>query len=199
MNNRASTWFPVALLLLLAALTYWLQVTVNERGPARERGPDTSPDFIIDNMRVTRTNQAGLPDYVLTGRRMQHFRSNDITQVEQPALTHYAPGAPPVHLTAERGEATGNGDQYEFFDNVVVTRDASAGNAKLTMNTAYLKVLPERALASTDRAVTITQGESVLNGIGMDLDNNTRVLHLLNQVRGTFHRAVAKSAKVAAK
>jgi lipopolysaccharide export system protein LptC len=192
MNNRASTWFPVMLMLLLAALTYWLQLTVNDVGPVRERGPDSEPDFIIDNLRVTRTNAAGLPDYVLTGLRMEHFRNNDTTRVTKPALTHFAPGAPPVHLTAERGVVTGNGDQYDFFDHVVVTREAVAGSAELKMSTEYLKVLPDKALASTDRPVTITQGESVLNGVGLELDNNTRILRLLSQVRGTLYRVVKK-------
>jgi lipopolysaccharide export system protein LptC len=192
MNNRASTWFPVVLMLLLAALTYWLQLTVNDVGPARERGPDSEPDFTIDNLRVTRTNAAGLPDYVLTGVRMEHFRNNDTTQVSKPALTHFAPGAPPVHLAAERGVVTGNGDQYDFYDHVVVTREAAVNSAALTMNTEYLKVLPDKALASTDRPVTIIQGESVLTGVGLELDNNTRILRLLNQVRGTFYH-VAKN------
>lgn len=204
MNPRASTWFPLVLMLLLAALTYWLQLTISETGPARRRASDSTPDSIVENLRVTRTAASGLPDYVLTGVRMEHFRTSDTmqdgkpvrgletTQVTKPSLTHYAPGAPPVRLDAERGVAVGNGDLYEFFDKVVVTRAAVAGNPELVMRTEYLKVQPDRALASTDRPVTITQGDSILTGTGLELDNNARILRLLSQVHGTFIRAAKK-------
>jgi lipopolysaccharide export system protein LptC len=192
MNNRASTWFPLALMLLLAALTYWLELTVSDVGGARPRANDSNPDFIVDNFRVTRTNQAGLPDYVLAAPRLLHFRGNDITEIEGPSLTHYAPGSPPVHLDAARGVVTGNGDLYEFFDKVVLRREPVGNDPALVMHTDYLKVMPDRALASTDRAVTITQGDSVLTGIGLEVDNNTRILHMLSEVRGTFHRVPKK-------
>src|SRR5208337_1707238 len=63
MNNRVSSWFPIVLLLLLAALTYWLDLTVNEFGGAHERASGSDPDFIVDNFRITKTNASGLTDY----------------------------------------------------------------------------------------------------------------------------------------
>jgi lipopolysaccharide export system protein LptC len=188
MKRSLSTAFPIALMLSLSALTYWLDLTVNESGGARERQASAEPDFIIDDFRVTRLNAAGHADYVLTAKRMEHFRDDDLTRVSLPALVHYAPNAPPVHVEAQRGVVTGNGDATEFYDRVTVRRDAAAGEPALVMATDYLKVLPDAATASTDREVTITQGRSVLSGIGLEYDNNTRVFHLLGQVRGSFRR-----------
>lgn len=189
MNNKSSIWFPVGLMLLLAALTYWLDLTVSEAGGTRERGASTDPDFIIDNFRVTRMNASGLPDYVLTAQRMEHFREDDVTRVSAPALVHDAPGAPPIRLTARRGVVTGNGDITEFYDTVVLTRDAAPNDAALVMKTDYLKVFPDRGFAETDRAVTIVQGKSTLAGTGLEIDNNTRVFRLLGTVRGRFERS----------
>jgi LPS export ABC transporter protein LptC len=123
---------------------------------------------------------------------MEHVRDDDITRVTLPSLIHYAPDQPPVQLDALRGVVTGNGDVTEFFDNVVVTRAAVKDAPALVMKTEYLKALPDHALANTDRAVEITQGESVLTGIGLEIDNNTHVFRLLNDVRGTIYRVIRK-------
>ena len=139
MKTRVTAVFPVALMLSLAALTYWLDLTVNESGAVRERAASTNPDFIVDNFRVTRMNAAGHADYVLTARRMEHFREDDQTRVDLPALVHYAPGAPPVRVEAQRGVVTGNGDVTEFYDNVMVRREASAREPALVMATGYLR------------------------------------------------------------
>jgi lipopolysaccharide export system protein LptC len=188
MRRSASALFPIALMLSLSALTYWLDLTVNESGGVRERQASAGPDFIIDDFRVTRLNQAGHADYVLTAKRMEHFRDDDLTRVASPSLVHYAPDAPPVRVDAQRGVVTGNGDVTEFYDNVMVSRGAAGGEPALLVSTDYLKVLPDAATASTDHEVTITQGRSVLSGKGLEYDNRTRVFHLLGQVRGRFQR-----------
>jgi lipopolysaccharide export system protein LptC len=192
MNNLLSRWFPVVLMLLLAGVTYWLDLIVNEGSGAREHPAGSDPDFIVDNFKVTRMNATGSADYVLTAKRMEHVRDENLTRVTLPELIHYAPDKPPVQLDAERGVVTGNGDITEFYDNVVVRREGINGDPPLILKTQYLKAFPDKALASTDKPVEITEGDSVLTGVGMDVDNNTRVFHLLSQVRGSIYRVLKK-------
>ena len=52
-----------------------------------------------------------------------------------------------------------------------------------------LHVLPEKNIARTDRAVTITEGRSVLSGVGMEFDESARQFALFSQVRGHFDQA----------
>lgn len=188
MTHKTSTWFPIALMLLLAALTYWLDLTVSEAGAPRDHGAASDPDFIIDNFRISRMNAGGVTDYVLSATRMEHFREDDVTRISAPSLTHYVPGAPSVQLDARRGVITGSGEVTEFYDEVVLKRQAGAKDAAMVMRTEYLKAFPDSAFASTDRVVTITQGDSVLTGTGLEIDNNARAIRLLSDVRGTFHR-----------
>jgi len=188
MNNLLSRWFPVVLMLVLAGVTYWLDVIVNEGSGAREHPAGSDPDFIVDNFKVTRMNATGSADYVLTAKRMEHVRDENQTRVTLPELIHYAPDKPPVQLDAERGVVTGNGEITEFYDNVVVRRAGVNGDPPLILKTRYLRALPDKALASTDDPVEITEGDSVVTGIGMDVDNNTRIFHLHQQVRGSIYR-----------
>jgi lipopolysaccharide export system protein LptC len=192
MNNLLSRWFPVLLMLALAGVTYWLDIIVNEGGGVHEHPAGSDPDFIVDNFKVTRMNATGNADYVLTAKRMEHVRDENQTRVTLPELIHYAPDKPPVQLAAARGVVTGNGDITEFYDNVVVRREGINGDPPLILKTKYLKVLPDKALANTDEPVEITEGESVLTGVGMDVDNNTRVFHLHDQVRGSIYRWIKK-------
>jgi len=64
-----------------------------------------------------------------------------------------------------------------------VVRDASATQSQMTLTTSYLHVLPDQDLADTDRPVTIVNDSTVVNGIGMKLNNRTGVVQLLSQVR----------------
>jgi len=54
------------------------------------------------------------------------------------------------------------------------------------MSTAFLHVIPDQNLARTDRAVTITDAATVVTAVGLELNNETRVLKLLSNVRGTY-------------
>ena len=57
------------------------------------------------------------------------------------------------------------------------------------MRTDYLHVLAEKNIARTDKAVTITEGRSVLSGVGMEFDENARRFTLFSQVRGRLDQA----------
>jgi lipopolysaccharide export system protein LptC len=68
----------------------------------------------------------------------------------------------------------------------VVVREADRGRSELRIQTEYLKIVPDRDLAHTDKPVIITEGRSRLTGVGMEINNKTRQFALLSQVRGTF-------------
>jgi lipopolysaccharide export system protein LptC len=84
---------------------------------------------------------------------------------------------------------TRDGEEAFFHGDVLVVRAATAEREQLQVRTDYLHVLAEQNIARTDRAVTITEGRSVLSGVGMEFDENAHRFALFSQVRGRFDQA----------
>jgi len=53
----------------------------------------------------------------------------------------------------------------------------------MTLQTDYLRVVPDRDWAETDRPVLIFDVRNTIHAVGLEMDNNARTLKLLSQVR----------------
>jgi lipopolysaccharide export system protein LptC len=188
MKIRVANLLPIMLMLLLAALTLWLRITMEAPGNSSNGQQRHDPDAIIDNFTVTRLNEQGAPQYTLTATRMTHFTDDDSTELAAPQVVKRGEG-PAVTITAERGTVTRDGAEAYFHGNVLVVRAATAEREELQVRTDYLHVLAEQNIARTDRAVTITEGRSVLSGVGMEFDEKARQFALFSQVKGRFDQA----------
>ncbi|MCC6611455.1 MAG: LPS export ABC transporter periplasmic protein LptC [Burkholderiales bacterium] len=186
MRARTSTLFPVVLVAVLAALTFWLERLVQgPDGLAQRRAPDV-PDFVIENLKATTMNAAGEAEYSLAATRMAHFQASDTTEIDAPRLVQWSGDAPPVRVAAERGTVTGDGKEFNLRGHVVITRDAAAKHPELRVETSYLQVIPDAEIARTPEHVVITSDGSRLEGVGMEFNQASRVLVLRSQVSGTY-------------
>ena len=186
MRPRASTLFPAILVALLAALTFYLQRLVEgPDGPQAPRDPGT-PDFMIDNLKATKMNPDGRAEYSLAATRMVHFSATDTTEVEAPRLVQWRADAPPVRVSADRGDVSGDGKALHLRGDVVIVRESAPGRGALRIETDYLEVIPDAEIARTPERVVITQEGSRLEGVGMEFNNKTRQFELRSLVSGTY-------------
>jgi lipopolysaccharide export system protein LptC len=185
-RDRASSLFPLLLILALAAASLWLERAV--QAPERDQSGKTrhDPDFIAEDFGITKLDASGKPEYVLSAARMQHYPDDESTSVVAPRLVQRHENANPVVIRADRGLIAKNGEEASFYGGVVVVREAGRGQSELRVQTEYLQVIPDRDLARTDKPVTITEGRSRLSGVGMEFNNKTRQFALQSQVKGTF-------------
>ena len=187
MRIRITNLLPIMLMLFLAALTLWLRIAMEAPGKSGDGHLRHDPDAIVDDFMVTRLNEQGVAQYTLAANRMLHFGDDDSTELTAPRVVKLGAG-PTVTITAERGTVTRDGEEAFFHGNVVVIRAATPEREELRVRTEYLHVLPEKNIARTDRAVTITEGRSVLSGVGMEFDESAQRFALLSQVRGRFEQ-----------
>ena len=185
-RGRASSLFPLLLILALAAASLWLERAV--QAPERDNTGKMrhDPDFVAEEFGITKIGASGKPEYVLSAERMLHYPDDESTNIVAPHLMQRPGDATPIDIRAERGLISRNGEEASFYDNVVVLRKAGAGRSELRVQTEYLQIIPDRDLALTDKPVIITEGRSRLSGVGMEFNNRTRQFALLSQVRGTF-------------
>ena len=177
--------FPLALMLALALLTFYLERAVreDEAQPARRRH---DPDYIVSNFTTTSYNREGQPLSVLSADKMVHYPDDDSTELLAPRVEQTKPDEPRITVTAERGALSGNGEEIFLYDNVVLVREASGAQPAARMTTSFLHVVRERSLVRTDREVTLVEDRRSLTGRGMDYNSESRQFNLHADVVGRF-------------
>lgn len=191
MKQWSSQIFPIALLGLLAALSFWLQRTVDIPESRHDGKLRHDPDTLVENFEVRRMDVNGALQYRLTAPHMQHFPDDDTSLLSDPKLDYYRPDAPTMTLSGKQAYVAPKGETVFFWDDVVAVRAATPDHPALIARMPDLTVQPEEGIAFTNSPVNITQGRSWIRGVGMHLDNNTSVLVLKSQVTGTYHRPKA--------
>jgi lipopolysaccharide export system protein LptC len=177
-------------MLALAALTFYLDRTVNEDDshPALRRH---DPDYLVVNFTTTTYNREGAAESTLSAAKMVHFPDDDSTELTAPRVVQTKPDQPKMTVRADRGKLSRDGEDIYLYDNVVLEREAGAGRTAARLTTDYLQVVRDRSLVRTDRPVRIVEETRALSGKGMEYSNETQHFTLNADVRGRFE---AKSA-----
>ena len=178
--------FPLGLMLALAALTFYLDRTVNEDDshPALRRH---DPDYLVVNFTTTTYNREGQAESMLPAANMLHFPDDDTTELVAPRVVQTKPEQPKVTVRADRGKLSRDGEDIYLYDNVVLEREAGAGPAA-RLTTEYLQVVRDRSLLRTDREVKIVEGTRALSGRGMEYNSETGHFALSADVRARYER-----------
>jgi lipopolysaccharide export system protein LptC len=177
--------FPLGLMLALAALTFYLDRTVNEEDshPALRRH---DPDYLVVNFTTTTYNRDGAAESTLSAAKMVHYPDDDSTELVAPRVVQTKPDEPKITVRADRGQLSRDGDEIFLYDNVVLDREAGAGRTAARLTTEFLHVVRDRSLVRTDREVKIVEDSRALSGRGMEYNNETRHFTLQAEVRGRF-------------
>jgi lipopolysaccharide export system protein LptC len=181
--SRSRYWLPLLPLLALLAFVYWLDRQVQQEVAMAVNNQRHDPDGIMDNFNATKMDQQGVPRFLLSAKQLRHYPDHDSTELDLPRLTMLGAEHPPVHMKGVRGNVSSRGDEVIFHADVSVLREAVGDQSAMTLYTEYLRVLPNQDWANTDKAVTIVDAHNTVHAIGMEMDNKTRILKLLSQVR----------------
>ena len=185
MRLTTTRLFPLALMLSLALLTFYLERMVrDEETTPNKRRHD--PDYIVTNFTATTFDALGRPLSVLSAARMVHYPDDDTTELYRPRMLQSRPNEPRMTVNAERGSVSANGEEIFLYDNVVLVREADGEHPEARLTTSFLHVLRDRSLVRTDREVLIVEDSRSLSGRGMEYDSESRVFTLLADVRGRF-------------
>jgi len=195
MIARSTAFFPLLLLALLAAGTYWLDYIVELSAPGGKGPLRHDPDFVVENFTITAMTPEGRPESRLSAERMVHFPDDRTTDVTALRLTQIARDErPPLRVQSDRATVSENAEELDLYDNVVVVREATHDRGELRLETPYLHYSREREIARTPSPVVITEGNSRVEGVGMELNAKTHWFEVKSAVQATFTRS-AESRK----
>ncbi len=197
LGTRSAIFFPLALLLLLAIITFWINKTVQPPVPKIDGSSRHDPDYMMGNFVTTQTDVNGDLRYKLAAAEMRHFPDDDTTELQRPRYTQFAIGKPYTQVEGLRGYVSTDGEEVQLVDNVKVTRQAFAGKGEMTVETEYLKIRPNDELVTTDSPVVIRQApKTVVYATGMIYEKKKQTVTLLHKVRAHYERPIGAKSKI---
>lgn len=190
MKSLGASLFPLLVVGFLAALTLWLDRTSQTDDTGRRASGRHDTDFYVEHFTVRRYASNGALQHTVTAEKMLHFPDDDTTTVTTPRLTYYQ-GQRTV-VTAQTAWLDKEGKHVRLNDDVRIVRPGGPDSPETVITTSILFVTPDDEYAYTDAPVTITQGKSVVNGVGMEANNKTELAVLSGPVQGIIYQSEKK-------
>jgi lipopolysaccharide export system protein LptC len=148
-------------------------------------------DYSVQNLSSVTLDETGKPRHLLTTAEMWHYPDDDTTHLQSPHFVSLHTERAPIVMSADIGKISSKGDEVFLYDNVKVLRMGNDEQGNMEFTSDYLRVVPDKDQADTDRPLTMTTRNDVVQAVGMQLDNKLRTITLLSNVRAT-HEPVKK-------
>jgi len=195
MKQWSSAALPIGILLILAALTFWLRYATDFTERSGDGKLRHDPDYIVDGATLRKIGQSGKLEYTLIADQIRHYPDDDTTRMDRPKLVYLHPTRPPVTISAIRGVMGPKGERVDLSGQVEVYRAGSGSSPPLLVETPELTVFTSAEQAFTKSHVLITQGDSWVQGVGMQVDNKLQTYLLESRVSGEIASRSAKKKK----
>lgn len=194
MINRFSVLFPIFFAAILAFISYWVQVSVENESEKRGNKLSNSPDYFLTNFKTTQTESDGSIRFILSANEMTHFAQDDTTRLKKPLFVRYKNNLPSSQIEGGVGLVSTDGEEVQIIDNIRVARLETETKPKMELFTDQLTVLPHKDQAFTKRPVRITQDpKTIVNAIGMKYDKKNGIMTLLEKVRVHYEKPAKKT------
>ncbi len=194
MINRFSVLFPIFFAAILAFISYWVQMSVENENEKKGNKLSNSPDYFLTNFKTTQTEADGSIRFILSANEMTHFGQDDTTRLKKPLFIRYKNNIPSSQIEGGIGLISTDGEEVQIIDNVKVARLETETKPKMELLTDQLTVLPNKDQAMTKRPVRITQDpKTVVNAIGMRYDKKNGIMTLLQKVRVHYEKPAKKT------
>ena len=185
MISRGSLWLPLAILLVLATLSFWIErsVQVSANGDPATR---TEPEGIMENFDALRTDTAGQPHYRLMARKLKHYSNSKRTELESPRFIQMDPQSGEVTAVAQQATVSPDGSEVDLRGEVQVLRAARPGQSAMSLHTARLVIFPERDMLHSPGPVDVTDATLKLHASSMEYNARQRVIKLTGRVKARY-------------
>lgn len=186
MISRGSLWLPLAILLVLAALSFWIERMVEIPANGSASPTHTDPEGIMENFNAIRTDIYGKPEYRLAAKALKHYSNSKFTELELPRFTQLDEQSGDVSAVSKQATVSSDGHEIDLHGDVLVERAAHAGQSLMTMQSARVLVFPELDRIRSPGPVVIHDATMDLRANTMEYDARQRILKLTGRVHARY-------------
>jgi len=180
--------YTYALLIGLAIASWWL-LTLTGVDENRQPVPVHSADVFSTHYVKLEMNAAGTPKSQLVADKMQHYKDNGVTELQQPRLSFTNTTTPPWLISAEKGVLSADGKDLYLDGQVFIERAKSQNSKALKIITTNLNVKPDINFAETTQRAELLSPPNITVGKGMKLVFEQPIrLELLANVQGKYEK-----------
>ena len=185
MSARGSLWLPLVVLLFLAGLSFWIErsVQISTDGSQVDQN---DPEGIMENFEALRTDINGRPQYRLSAKKLRHYSSSKLTELESPHFTLLDLATGKINARADQATVSPDGSEVDLRGEVKVEREARAGQSALTLRTARLIVFPERNLLRSPGPVDVQDATLKMHAGAMEYNASQRLIKLTGRVQARY-------------
>ena len=190
MNMRSLPLLPVAVLIALVILTFWLSrfvqpINANADGKLRH-----DPESIIEKFVAKKMSPTGDIQYVLKADRMMHYPDDDSSKMENVLFTATEPGKPELTVRAPNGHLLEGSNEIRMEGGVVMQTQAAPHYPPMQMMTPTLHIYPKQNLARSTTGVVFTTPTLKVNAATFEFNSQSRTANL-TRVKGSMSREAA--------
>lgn len=179
--------FGLGVLLAAGAISTGLALWWLREPPAPPR-IDTRADYRLEGFEMTALRKDGSEGFTVVGPLLERDLDAQVTTLTEPRFGF--PGDPPGQRWDARSASAWIGpgnEEVRLQGGVEMLGPPSPQGRQVRFSTERLTVLTEAGRARTDAAVTVTQGRSILQATGLEVDMQARTYELLADVDATFY------------
>jgi lipopolysaccharide export system protein LptC len=183
MSGRPYLKSPLILLVLLLALTFWLDRVTRPLNQNKGDDLNRNPDYIVENLSGIRVDYEREIERKFTAEKLFYYLDEKVTELEHVNFTNTEPEKPLMRLSADRAVVKSKGQDIYLMGNVTAARGADGEKGKITLMTSFLHLIPDESLIKTDQPVTISRFNTTINANGLEFNNRTGMIQLLSNVK----------------
>jgi len=160
---------------------------------------DSRADYRLEGFEMTALRKDGSEGFTVAGPLLERDTEAQVTTLTEPRFGF--PGDQPGQRWDARSASAWIGpdnDEVRLEGGVEMLAPSKDGTLPARFSTDHLSVFTESERARTDAAVTITQGRSILQATGLDVDMQAKTYELLADVDATFYPEPSRRPAAAA-
>ena len=182
---RLTIIFVVVLILTLGSM--WLNMVIRKTATdAAALAQRTEPDFIVENFRYFKMKPDGQAQYEAIETKMTHFPIEDSYLIDNPVIFSLNNDSQLQTIKSKEAYVEDFNSKIHMRNDVVMNREPSATKGPFKLTSEYVLVYPDDEIMTSDREVIVHDNHSVMTGVGMQANNATSELQILNRARITY-------------
>lgn len=172
-------------MVLLTAVSYWASRSQDNESPEPVAGLDPKLDYVLRDFELQFYDENGQPTINLRAPILRNNPEMQIGTIEQPVM-RLNQGEIVWDLTAEMATVTADKEHVQLLGQVHVERHEPALGHRMEVDTSEVQIEVTPQTATTDQAVSMSDGLNQLSAIGLDLDMKSSSFKLKEQVKATY-------------
>ena len=194
--GRATVYLPVALMALLALLTYWLVHSTPTLTPSSSTRPVRHiADYSLRDFTIATFAPEGRLLNQLSGESARHFPDSNTLEIEVVKIKSYPAASRETRASAQKALANGDGTDVRLMGNALIeNEDFSKPIPPLRLRGEQLEMLSRPQRLQSESPVVLQQGKNQFTGDRLDYDHLSSVVEMHGRVRGVLQPGATKKA-----